>query len=50
VLSQATADDYITAADLKLLHKGGWLETTSVQPQSIFHPATPSAGCRFAFI
>lgn len=40
---------FAAATDLHLLHQGRWLETTSMQPQSIFYPANPSAGCQICF-
>lgn len=40
---------FAAATDLPLLHQGRWLETTSMQPQSIFYPANPSAGCQICF-
>lgn len=40
---------FAAATDLHLLHQSRWLETTSMQPQSIFYPANPSAGCQICF-
>lgn len=40
---------FAAATDLHLLQQGRWLETTSLQPQSIFYPANPSADCQICF-
>lgn len=40
---------FAAATDLHLLHQGRWLETTSMQPQSILYPENPSAGCQICF-
>lgn len=40
---------FVAATDLHLLHQGRWVETISMQPQSIFYPANPSAGCQLWF-